>query len=236
MCGREPVVSGRSVQEKAFTLIELLVVIAIIGILASLILASVARAMEATRRTICENNLRQIALASYMYAEDFNGRLPAFTRWLYDPRDPRRRFDITSGRLYPYLKTKGIYICPTDKKDLHSKKDPANRNLAPRTPRREYSYAMNCQICHATALSGFREPDKTVVFLEANLAPTDFSGQMGPLPSGQALSLRHGKRGHLVMGDLSLRSLDRKQFDAAARYKYFWLPTDNALVGPRMPF
>ena len=95
---------------------------------------------------------------------------------------------------------------------------------------------MNCQICHANALSGFREPDKTVIYLEAALAPTDFSGQMGPLPGGQAISLRHGRRGHIIMGDLSVRSLDRKQFDAAAKHRFFWMPNENPGAGPRLPF
>lgn len=206
----------------AFTLIELLVVIAIIAVLASLLLSAVTRATEASRRTSCENNLKQIALASLMYADDNQGKLPAFLRWL-----KTRGNDITSGKLYPYLKTKAIYMCPTDKKNLYSKSDPMARNLNPRSPRREYSYAMNCNICHANALSGFREPDKTVVYLEADLAPTDYSGQMGQLPGGKAISLRHGRKGHIVMGDLSVRSLNRKQFDDASKHKYFWYPGDN---------
>jgi len=234
MRGRSSV-ADRTVERNAFTLIELLVVIAIIAVLASLILASVSRAMEATRRTLCENNLRQIALASYIYADDNQGKLPPFIRWLYDRRKNRGN-EISTGLLYPYLKTKKIYMCPTDQKNLFSRSDPATRNLNSRSPRREYSYAMNCQICHANALSGFREPDKTVVFLEAALAPTDFSGQMGPLPGGQAISLRHGKRGHLIMGDLSIRSLNRKQFDEAAKYKFFWMPNENSTTGPRAPF
>ena len=206
----------------AFTLIELLVVIAIIAVLASLLLSAVTRATEASRRTLCENNLKQIALASLMYADDNQGKLPAFLRWL-----KTRGNDITSGKLYPYLKTKAIYMCPTDKKNLYSKSDPMTRSLNPRSPRRDYSYAMNCNICHANALSGFREPDKTVVYLEADLAPTDYSGQMGQLPGGKAISLRHGRKGHIVMGDLSVRSLNRKQFDDASKHKYFWYPGDN---------
>ena len=210
---------------------ELLVVIAIIAVLASLLLAGVTRATEATRRTVCESNLKQIALASLMYADDNQGKLPAFLRWLKTKGN-----DITSGKLYPYLKTKGVYMCPTDKKNLYSKSDPMTRNLNPRSPRREYSYAMNCNICHANALSGFRQPDKTVIYLEADLAPNDYSGQMGQLPGGKALSLRHGRKGHIVMGDLSIRSLNRKQFDEAAKDRYFWFPEGSASRFGMTPF
>ena len=94
---------------------------------------------------------------------------------------------------------------------------------------------MNCQICHTTALSGFREPDKTVVYLEAELAPTDYSGQMGPLPGSRSLSLRHGKKGHLIMGDLSVRELNRKEFDQASKHRFFWRPNNDPQNGPRGP-
>jgi len=61
---------------KKFTLIELLVVIAIIGILATMLLPSLARAREKGRRAVCKSNQRQIYLITSTYADDNDSYLP----------------------------------------------------------------------------------------------------------------------------------------------------------------
>src|SRR6266542_2775355 len=60
----------------AFTLIELLVVIAIVAILAAILFPVFAAARERGRIATCASNVRQIGLASHMYAQDYDERLP----------------------------------------------------------------------------------------------------------------------------------------------------------------
>src|SRR5262249_9219786 len=60
-----------------FTLIELLVVIAIIAILASMLLAALMGVKERAKRAGCINNMRQFLLATHMYANDSEQRLPS---------------------------------------------------------------------------------------------------------------------------------------------------------------
>jgi prepilin-type N-terminal cleavage/methylation domain-containing protein/prepilin-type processing-associated H-X9-DG protein len=115
--------SQRQTSYFGFTLIELLVVIAIIAILAALLLPALGRAKEAASSVQCINQMRQIGLATMMYADDNRGSLPRSSHsamaygqlpWGYS--------------LVPYVRNKsftvpdpgwtnlfnGLYRCPKD--------------------------------------------------------------------------------------------------------------------------
>ena len=75
---------------RAFTLIELLVVIAIIALLISILLPSLSRARELSKRLVCASNIKGIGTSAKIYANDNNERwmIAPFSDGAYDPGRP----------------------------------------------------------------------------------------------------------------------------------------------------
>lgn len=96
---------------KGFTLIELLVVIAIIAILAAILFPVFARAREKARQASCSSNLKQIALAWLMYAQDYDETVVWSNMGVGSQPWGTRAW--TASFLNPYIKNAQVWACPS---------------------------------------------------------------------------------------------------------------------------
>lgn len=101
--------STRWRQHSGLTLVELLVVVSIVGLLLALLLPAVQSARESSRRTVCQNNLRQIGLALANH-ESGHGRFPAGKKWSADRDDPHTFDYAWSSIILGYLDEEALRV------------------------------------------------------------------------------------------------------------------------------
>ena len=112
---------------RAFSLVEVLVVIAIVGLLAALLLPAIQASREASRRTVCANNLRQMGIALSAYHAAHRQFPVGCTEWRSVPNSSARQL-AWSAYLLPFLEEQSLF----DALDLNRAFD-SPRNAAAET-------------------------------------------------------------------------------------------------------
>lgn len=93
-----------------FTLTELLVVIAIVAVIAAILFPVFASVRERGRRTACQSNLKQIAVAMQQYVQDNGGVYPLDSGTI-DRGGVAYLFDWSQA-VSPYVKDNQVFLCP----------------------------------------------------------------------------------------------------------------------------
>jgi len=160
----------------AFTLIELLVVLAVIGILAAMLLPTLARGKASAWRADCASNLRQLGLATQMYWDDNNGNCFRWYEgvtnngelywfgWLGTGQEGQRPVDLSAGALYRYLAASKVRLCPALNYALPQFKLKADSPVC--------SYGYNVLLSPGSSgtfanISRVRRPTETTLFADA---------------------------------------------------------------------
>jgi prepilin-type N-terminal cleavage/methylation domain-containing protein/prepilin-type processing-associated H-X9-DG protein len=201
-------------KREGFTLIELLVVIAIIAILAAILFPVFAKARDRARATTCMNNLKQLGTGFQMYLDDWEGTYPQAgvvgqpqKGWVVSPA--HFQIDIDQGTLFPYVKTKQAYLCPSD--------DHAGQSNANTNGQFDYlSYSLNDELytygsslhqydLGAVSQSDMSNPAETILLMEESEESVGGGGlndgTFYPRETNDFAAVRHNSGGNWLMGD-----------------------------------
>jgi prepilin-type N-terminal cleavage/methylation domain-containing protein/prepilin-type processing-associated H-X9-DG protein len=148
------------------TLVELLVVVAVIGVLVALLLPAIQSAREASRRTACANNLRQLGIAATAHVDAKKHFPPGIEQWYFNSAVSHRGIPLFVF-LLPHLEEAAIvadwdYIDPINN---------VNQGIASRT-----AAVLPLLICPSDQI-----PQNPVVFSgrEWHYALTSYGGNGG---------------------------------------------------------
>jgi prepilin-type processing-associated H-X9-DG protein len=225
----------------------LLVVIAIIAILAAILFPVFAQAREKARQSTCLNNLKQLGVGMRLYMDDYDGTYPMSgllnrPGWIFAIAD--FKIDVTRGQIYPYVKSKGAYFCPSD---------PLGGQKAANSPT-FLSYSINGIFCTSSGESdpwklmdrpiseaAVPYPADTILLLEESLrsaGPQGGNKLRGGVNDGliiphaiggaDVVADFHSGGGNYVMGDTHAKWFKAEQFaKGGPNRKMFWLSQEK---------
>ena len=202
----------------AFSLIELLVVITIIAVLSAILFPVFAQSREKARQSSCLSNVRQLGVATLLYAQDYDETLPLYqyntlVYWVGGRDSPGQKLDKTRGIVYPYLRSGDISRCPsfTGSDNLGGTGYGINRRLMFAT-----GYAP-----HPAKLPTLSSPASTILFGDAGIPNFPVRGTTGEtvsiespsdwLPS-PTVDFRHQSMACFVWADGHAKPVRRAEF------------------------
>lgn len=192
----------KGVRGRGFTLIELLVVIAIVALLAAILLPSLSRSKQSTRRLLCVTHLKQLALATVMYVMDSEGYYPS-----------SNSADRWPQAIRPGYQDLRLLACPDDRSINGVATNSVSADLAPR------SYLLNAWTDYFDLLpqpvlyevmpeTVVQHPSETILFGEKEEGQGDF---LMDLRTGNEVTVldqtRHAGGANYAFADGSARLL-----------------------------
>lgn len=167
---------------------------AVVTLLSVLILPAVLFPLFAIHReyggeTSCQSNLKQLALATLMYSQDYDGRLPDARKW--------------PQATYPYYKNPVLLTCPADR---HPKPVPG----ISWPPGKGLSYAMSADLS-GRKLAAIGSPAKVPMLFDSDVVPAN-------QPEGAAFRHGAGPAANFAFVDGHVTSLTRPQLLSLRRH------------------
>ncbi|OGV48800.1 MAG: hypothetical protein A2017_21485 [Lentisphaerae bacterium GWF2_44_16] len=216
-----------------FTLVELLVVIAIIAILASLLLPSLNRAKEFSRRISCANTLGQVGKAFCMYVQDHNDYFPPYRDYAAANEKFWYRENPLTSLVAEYLSStntmtsigaiwkgssgtiyKSKFLCPS----LTRIPDISSTVYG-------YAYSSGVYLYSSRKITRFTKPSAACLLSEGTIALIGYYVTTGTNP----MEFRHSSGANVVFSDFHVdwkkgSTIPDQAYDSSANKSDFWRP------------